>query len=67
MTIHSTQEAVDIIKGEIYQCSKEEIRQAWQYLVDTGAVWDMQSPYGNWWPRMASCLIEAGVIRRNAA
>lgn len=56
-------EARDIIKGFRPDCSREEIRKAWQYLVDTGVVWTM----GKWFSDMAACQIAAGTLERNGA
>ena len=36
----------------------DEVKAAWQYLVDTGIVWGLQGRFG----RTARDLIEAGVI-----
>lgn len=59
----NNREAVQIINGDIPDCSREEIRKAWQSLVDSGAVWQMSG----WWTKMASCQIEAGTLERNVA
>lgn len=59
----TNREAMRIANGKTPDCSREEIRQAWQHLVDTGAVWSM----GNWYSQMASCMLEAGTLERNAA
>ena len=61
--IQSQKDATDIITGRLPDCSKEDIRRAWQYLVDRGTVWSM----GKWWSDMAACQIAAGTIERNAA
>jgi hypothetical protein len=37
--------------------TEEELVDAWQHLIDTGAAWSLQGHYG----RTASALIEAGV------
>lgn len=59
----STQEAKDIIQGRTPDCSREEIRNAWQTLVNDGSVWSM----GKWWSDMAACQIAAGTVERNEA
>ena len=38
--------------------TEEEILEAWQYLLDSGTVWNLQGSYG----RQAQRLIEAGLI-----
>lgn len=52
--------AMQIVNGKTPDCSREEIRRAWQILVDTGVVWEM----GTWYSQMASCQIEAGTLER---
>lgn len=59
----SKTEAQQIIKGDIPDCSREEIRKAWQSLVDSGEVWNM----GKWFSELAACQIAAGTLERNAA
>lgn len=51
------------ITGDIPDCSRGEINDAWQMLVDTGVVWGM----GQWWSDMACSLIASGVVERNPA
>jgi len=55
--------AISIVKGQTPDCSREEIRKAWQWLVDSGKVWDMGSHYSH----LAACMIEAGTLERNPA
>jgi len=43
--------------------SLEEQLAAWQYLIDSGTVWQLQGWYG----RTAAALIEAGHCHRRAA
>jgi hypothetical protein len=59
----NTSGAISIVKGLTPDCSREEIRKAWQHLVDTGTVWNMGLRYS----QMAACMIEAGTLERNAA
>ena len=53
-------EAVGIAEGFIESSSKEEVIEAWQYLVDTGLAWQLQG----WFGRTAQTLIENGIIKR---
>lgn len=58
--ILSPYEACAIAEGFCgYEPSEEELKAAWQYLVDTGLAWKFQGWYG----RNAQRLIEAGVIK----
>lgn len=59
----NTSDAISIVKGYTPDCSKAEIIEAWQCLVDNGTVWNM----GHHYSLMASCMIEAGALERNAA
>jgi hypothetical protein len=56
-------DAVAIIKGRTPDCSLDEIRNAWQFLVDNGTIWQMDLKLS----RMAACMLSAGVIERNEA
>lgn len=65
MKVRTKQEAIDIIKGNLpyIDATPADKRNAWQFLVDQGSVWDM----GTWWSNMAACQIAAGTLERNAA
>lgn len=47
-----------VVEGSEEVKTEEEYLAAWQYLVDTGVVWQLQGWYG----RTARDLIEAGQI-----
>ena len=49
--------AVSIVEGYDEVETEDEIIEAWQYLINTGIVWQLQGSMG----RMASQLIESGV------
>ena len=51
--------AVGLAEGFI-EGTEEEIINAWQYLVDTELVWQLQG----WFGRTAQSLIEAGIINK---
>jgi len=57
MTIDSFN-AVGIAEGFIEADSEEQVLEAWQYLVDSGIVWQLQG----WFGRTANELIERGFI-----
>lgn len=56
-------EAKQVVEGFIPDCSKEYILSAWQFLIDDGSIWRMSRRYGE----LASCMIAAGTLERNAA
>lgn len=59
MAITNLFQAVSIAEGFCggENASEEEQVEAWQYLIDTGAVWRLQG----WFVRAAHNLIEKGV------
>lgn len=50
--------AVGIAEGFLEADSEEQFLEAWQYLVDTGIVWQLQG----WFGRTAQALIDNGYI-----
>ena len=56
----TTYKAISIIEGAIEEESRELHIKAWQHLIDTGDVWELQGWYG----RTALRLIEEGVCKR---
>ena len=50
--------AISIAEGFMEADSEEQVIEAWQHLVDTGLVWQLQGSFG----RQAESLIEQGVI-----
>lgn len=58
MSVTSISKAIDIVEGIIEAESDEDLRDAWQLLVDTGIAWSMQG----WIGRAAHALILNGYI-----
>lgn len=54
--------AINICEG-LQDACEEEVISAWQHLIDTGLVWQLQGFYG----RMARELIEHGVCTEASA
>lgn len=52
----NTFDAIEIIEG-LTDADETEILAAWQYLIDTGVVWQLQGFYG----RTAHRLIDEGL------
>jgi hypothetical protein len=57
MSIYDACACVEGFDGQEH--SEEEVIASWQYLIDTGAVWQLQGWYG----RNAHLLIEEGICR----
>ena len=51
--------AIGIAEGFIPCDNEEKVIQAWQHLLDTGKVWQLQGFFG----RTAKVLIEQGIIK----
>ena len=51
--------AVGIAEGFEEPENEEQVIQAWQYLLDTGLVWQLQGSFG----RTANALKEQGIIK----
>jgi len=49
--------AIDIVEGVYDDAEDHEVIAAWQHLIDTGLVWQLQGFFG----RQAARLIEDGV------
>ena len=54
-------EAVGLAEGFI-EGTEEEVINAYQYLVNTGLAWKLQG----WFERVATDLIEQGIIERDS-
>jgi hypothetical protein len=53
-----TYKAVMIVEGVEETETEDQILEAWQHLIDTGLVWQLQGTYG----RTAAQLIERGLV-----
>ena len=49
--------AVSIVEGGEEDADEERVIEAWQHLIDTGVVWQLQGSFG----RTAASLIEQGI------
>ena len=56
----NTYNAVGIAEGFVEPESEDQIVEAWQTLIDTGLVWQLQG----WFGRQAQRLIDEGVCTR---
>jgi len=56
---NETYRAVGLAEGFVHSDDEEEILGAWQHLINTGVVWQLQGSFG----RMANQLIEAGACQ----
>ena len=55
MTVH---DAVGLAEGFVEAESEEQVVEAWQFLLDTGLVWQLQGFFG----RTAVSMIREGVL-----
>lgn len=58
ITLGAIAGATQLIEAGDEDTTEEELLEAWQVLVDSGVVWQLQGYYG----RTASTLIERGLI-----
>jgi len=49
--------AIGIAEGFVEADNEEQYIEAWQHLIDTGIVWQLQG----WFGRTATSLIESGI------
>jgi hypothetical protein len=56
----NTYDAVGIAEGFVEPESEDQIVEAWQTLIDTGLVWQLQG----WFGRQAQQLINEGICTR---
>ena len=54
----TTHQAIGIAEGFIESESEEQVIEAWQYLLDTGLVWNLQGFFG----RTAVAMIQDGIL-----
>ena len=54
----TAQQAIGIAEGFIEAESEEQVIEAWQYLLDTGLVWNLQGFFG----RTAVAMIKDGIL-----
>lgn len=54
--------AMEIAEGFIEADSEEQVIEAWQHLANTGLAWKLQG----WFERVATDLIEQGIIERDS-
>lgn len=52
-------DAVLLIEGTVEPEHEDEVLEAWQFLIDSGVVWQLQGSYG----RAAMDLINAGMCQ----
>lgn len=51
--------AIGIAEGFIEEPDEKKVIEAWQHLVDTGMVWQLQG----WFGRKATQMIEQGLLK----